>query len=146
MDQITVVDMPLRLASKKLLEQLEANGFQVNEAFWAKPSEGQAWQFYLSSPHADQYGPIASYRLLNTVLKQSPETMFDIGNIQILETDHPMAASVREKLQPRIAPGSFAVQRSAPFPGDSIYGSVELGGTVMDEAILFPLRHVAAVP
>jgi hypothetical protein len=142
MDQISLVE-ELR-EGEELLEWLDEHHFQVQNAFWAKPTESDQSFYYLSTPYVETHGPLQAYRLIGQVLREKGAVWLSTRVIRVVRTDDPIAIDVREKLTPRLPVGAFGVTPPRPFAGVTRYGSIVLGDVEMDWAILYPTRECVA--
>jgi len=128
---------------KKLVEALNATGFDVMIAFWARPIESGSWYLYLASTLVDEKGPAAGYRLVQQILRNSEDLWIDPLEIKVLGKNDSMADAAVSLVQPRISSGPFAVPSPRPYPGMTRFGGSSLGGIEVDGAYIYP-QHVPA--
>lgn len=146
MGQVTLVEQE-RAEGSELVSWLEDNHIAVHNEFWAQPADNDHKFFYISSPFVNEQGPLSAYRKVGQGLSDIGAKRLTLDEIRVLRTDDPVAIDVRSKLTPRQPIGGFGVNPPRPYPGDTHYGSVELGGVLMEWALLLPSKHLdQAVP
>jgi hypothetical protein len=119
-----------RLADgQKLFEELVQRGFEVNAAFWIKPSATGKWRFYLVTPLVDAEGPAKAYLQLRPLLRGRPQpSWIEPAQVSLIGPSHPLAKDVL---------AYYSRPEGLPFyplPWRGTY----LGKTSIDEAYLYP--------
>ncbi len=137
MDQDSVVTEQIE-GGRRLLEMLREKGFEVVNAFWAKPTEDGKWFLYLASPFVDQNGPMAAYRLVNSVLRATPDLWIKPLDVKVIGLDDSLTQAAMDLVKPRAPDGPFAVGRPRIFPGMTRFGGATLGGLDVDGALIYP--------
>jgi hypothetical protein len=137
MDQDTVVIEQTK-SGKPLIETLQANGFDIRLALWAKPADTDRWYLYLASPVVDEQGPRTAYRLVHGVLRQAPDMWIDPLEIRVVGLDDSFTIAASEAVRPKVPNSSFAVQDPKPFPGKTRLSGATLGGVELDGAYIYP--------
>lgn len=138
MDQDSVVTERIE-GGKRLVEILREHGFEVRIAFWAKPTDDARWFLYLASPFVDEKGPMAAYRLVNGVIRETPELWIEPLDIKVIGLDDSLAEAALTVVKPRVPDSPFAVRNPRPFPGMTRFGGATLGGLDIDGALIYPL-------
>ncbi|MBI1903162.1 MAG: hypothetical protein HYS13_18840 [Planctomycetia bacterium] len=137
MDQDTVVTEQTE-SGKQLIAALNAEGFEVRVAFWAKPTDEGKWFLYLASPIVDAEGPAAAYRRVHRVLKKTPGLWIDPLEVRVVGLNDSLAEAVLEKTRPTVPASPYAVQNATPFRGMTNLGEATLGGISIDGARIYP--------
>ena len=125
-------------AGRKLVETLLDRGFDVSLAFWVKEAEAQHWYLYLASPVYDDKGPIAAYRIVQSVVEVMPELGIDPFAVKLVSANDFMAEAARKVIEPKVPVGPFAVQNPKPYTGMTRFGGSTLGGVSIDGAYIYP--------
>jgi hypothetical protein len=145
MDQDSVVVDQVD-AGKRLMAALEAKGFEIRLAFWAKPSDEGKWYLYLASPFVSQKGPLEAYRFVLEVIGNLPDLWIDFFDIKVLGLDDSLTKAGMALMKPKVSSDPFAVKPPKPFPGMTRFNGSNLGGLSVDGATFYPLseRSVSA--
>ena len=125
-------------SGRTLADELRASKFDVEVAFWAKPSDDESWLLYLVTPLVDQQGSPAAYRLLHPVVWRVANSWIDPLDVRVLGTADPMAVAVRELTKPRVVQGPFALPNPKPYAGATRVSGRRLGGIEVDAAYIYP--------
>lgn len=137
MDQVALVNEFVE-SGKRLIDELVNQGFVVQNAFWAKPTDSDRWYLYLVSPFVDENGAKLAYRLVNTTLRNLPGLLDDL-EIKVVRTDDSLAKAAIAKTKPKVPVGPFAIKNPKPYQGPTcITGETTLGGIPMDGAYFYP--------
>lgn len=142
MDQNSLVIEQVDIGAK-LINALRKSGFEIDVAFWAKPSEDEKWFLYLASPVANDKGPTAAYRHVNKVLRETEGQWIDPLDVRVVGSTDSIAQAVLAILKSRIPESPFAVQYPAPYRGMTRYSGSSLGGISIDGALIYPPAEVA---
>ena len=138
MDQDCVVSDQIE-AGKRLMLALEANGFEIRLAFWAKPSDEMRWYLYLASPFVSQNGPLEAYRFVLDVMKNHLDLGIEFFDIKVLGLDDSLTKAGLAVMKPRVVSSPFAVNPPRPFAGMTRFNGTTLGGLSIDGAVFYPL-------
>ena len=119
-----------RLADgQNLIAELAQRGFDVNAAFWIKPSVSGKWRFYIVTPLVDTEGPAKAYQKVHPFLWTRRQPFWiDPLQINLIGPSDPLAQDVL---------GFYRRPDGLPFyplPWPGIY----LGTTSIDEAYIYP--------
>lgn len=145
MDQDALVILRIEDGSR-LIEALAAEGFEVRSAFWARPAADGEWFLYLSSPAADDPGPVAAYQTVHRLIRLRPDLGFDPFDIRLIGMDDPMTRSAVAATKSRVAAGPFAVPNPKPYTGMTRYGGSTFGGISVEGVLIYPpIQPSAAV-
>ena len=112
-----------------LLDDLAAVGFDVEVAFWARPTEVGSWYFYLASPSVDKTGALSAYRIVNAVVRKRPELGFGPLEIKLLGAKDSIAQAALASMKPK------------PYKGITSIGSRTFGGISFDGLYIYPRRE-----
>jgi hypothetical protein len=130
---------------KRFIEELATNGFDVQIAFWAKPTEEGKWFLYLASPMVDDNGSAAAYRLVNDILRKTPDVWIDPFEIRVIGLNDSLTEAALAVTTPKVPAGPYAVRNPKPYPGMTWFGGPTLGGVSIDGAHIYPKSlHVAS--
>lgn len=140
MDQITVVSGRSEKAEsgKRLIERLVVAGFDVQVAFWAKPTDEGKWFLYLASPIVDEKGPATAYRLVHAILRKLPALWIDPLEIRVVGLKDSLSMAASAVTKPTGSHSPFADSNPMPFPGLTWFGGAALGGVSIDGAYIYP--------
>ena len=131
MDQDTVV-VEQRTSGERLIAALEARGFDVPLAFWAKPTEEDEWYLYLASPFVAAHGGHAAYRLVHDTIRSLADLWIKPLEVKVLRMDDSLTEAALKKRKPQ------------PFPGMTRFGGSTLGGLGIDGAYIYPAPLLSA--
>jgi hypothetical protein len=137
MDQGTVVSEQTE-SGKRLIKALVAGGFDVQVAFWAKPTDEGKWYLYLASPFVDDKGPRTAYRLVHRILRETPDLWIDPFEIKVVGLNDSIARAASELTRPQVPGSPFAAWGPKPYPGMTRFGGSTLGGVDVDGAYIYP--------
>ena len=143
MDQDAVVNEQTE-SGKRLIEALATAGFDVQVAFWAKPTEDGKWYLYLASPTVDQKGPAIGYTIVFGVLRQTPDLWIDPFEVKVLGLKDSVAQAALAARRSKFENGTFGIRRQKPYPGMTRFGGSVLGGVSIDGAYIYPPSQPAA--
>jgi hypothetical protein len=124
-----------------LIEKLDQVPLDMVTAFWVKPAEEPRWYLYLCSPYVKEHGALAGYRLVNRVLRESPELGIDSSEVRLLSPDDSLAQAALNISHPKSATTSAAGPFRWPFSGISMLGPAFLADVEIDEAYFYPPRE-----
>jgi hypothetical protein len=119
---------------EELIKALDAKGFEVRVAYWAKPTEDAKWFLYLASPYVDLHGTGKAYRFVYAVLRETPGLEFPM-EIRVVRTDDSTASAALELMKPKVPVSPFAVSNPSRFPVR--YGGSKLGGLDIEGAYVY---------
>lgn len=137
MDQNSVVNGQTECGNR-LIAALAAAGFDVQVAFWAKPTDEGKWFLYLSTPIVDEQGPAAAYRLVHRILRQTPDLWIEPLAIRVVGLNDSLAKAASELAQPTVPESPLAVRNPKPYPGMTQLDGSTLGGVSIDGAYIYP--------
>ncbi len=137
MDQGTMVSEQTD-RGKRLIEALAAAGFDVQVAFWAKPTDEGTWFLYLASTLVDDKGPAVAYRLVHDILRKMPDLWIDPLEIKVLGLNDSLTEAALAVTRPKVPNSPFAVRNPKPYPGMTWFGGSSLGGVSIDGAYIYP--------
>lgn len=137
MDQDAVVSEQI-ISGKRLIEALEADGFEVRIAFWATPTDDEKCYLYLASPVVEEQGPAAAYRSVNRVLRTTPNLWIEPLEVRLIGLSDSIAKAALAVTEPKVPDNPFAVQNAKPYPGMTRFGGCTLGGLSVDGAYIYP--------
>lgn len=143
MDKDTVVSQQTD-EGKRLIEALAKDGFHVQVAFWAKPTDEGKWFLYLASPMVDDKGPAAAYRFVHRVLRNMSDVLIDPFEIRVVGLNDSLTEAVLALIRPKAPKGPSAVQNPKPDRGMTVFEGETLGGVSMDGAYIYPPSLPAA--
>ena len=123
---------------KRLIEVLATAGFEVQVAFWAKPTEEDKWYLYLASPFVGEKGGTMAYRFVFDLLRKNPDLWIDPFEIKLIDMNDSLTAAALSALRSRFANTPFAKASSSPSPGMTQIGGSTLGGMSIDGAYIYP--------
>lgn len=146
MDQNAVVNEQTE-SGQQLIKALAADGFPVQVAFWAKPTDEGKWFLYLASSFVDGEGPATAYRLVHRVLRKMSELWLWIDplDIRVVGLNDSLAKAALDLMKPKIPDDPFTVQNPRPYPGMTRFGGPTLGGVDIDGAYIYPSQPGAPV-
>ena len=131
-------------SGKRLINVLVADGLEIPVAFWARPTEEGKWFLYLASPLVDEKGPTVVYRLVLSVLRQTPELWIDTFEVKAIGMDDTMAQAALAIARPQHPDSPFAVLNPKPHRGMIRFGGSKLGGVAIDgSARIYPPPPIA---
>jgi hypothetical protein len=125
-------------AGRHLIEELAADGFNVQVAFWAKPTEEERWILYLASAFVDENGPAQAYRRVHQTLRKRPDLWIDSLDIRVVGMNDSLTESALAAIRPKVPDSPFAVRNPKPFPGMTWFRGSSLGGISIDGACIYP--------
>lgn len=137
MDKDTVVSQQTD-EGKRLIEALAKDGFDVQVAFWAKPTDEGKWFLYLASPMVDDKGPAAAYRLVHRVLRSMPNVLIEPLEIRVVGLNDSVTEAVLALIKPKVPSSPYAVRNPKPYPGMTSFDGPTLGGLNIDGAFIYP--------
>lgn len=138
MDQIALVTEQIE-SGQRLMDELAAGGYDVEAAFWAKPTDEGKWFMYLAMPLVDDQGPGVAYRLVLGVLRKMPSMWIEPLEIRVIGISDSLAEAVLTMIKPKSTGSQFAVPSPKPFRGATRLGASTFGGVDMDEAYIYPV-------
>ena len=125
-------------SGKRLIQSLVAAGFGVRLAFWAKPTDEGKWFLYLASPVVDEKGPLAAYRLVHDVMRQTPDQWIDPLDVKVVGLHDSLTEAALAVTRSKVPTSPYAVQNPKPYPGMTRFGGSTLGGVSIDGAYIYP--------
>jgi hypothetical protein len=143
MDQDAVVNEKAE-SGKRLIEAIATAGFDVQVAFWAKPTDEGKWFLYLASPAVEEKGPATAYRFVYSVLRQISDLWIDPLDVRVVGLNDSLAQAALAVTKPKIVDSPFAVRHPKPYPGMTRFGGSVLGGVSIDGAYIYPPPQPAA--
>jgi hypothetical protein len=142
MDQDAMVSEQTE-SGKRLIKALAAAGFDVQIAFWAKPTEDDTWYLYLASPYRDNMGPFMAYRFLLDLLEQTPDLWIDPFEVKVLGMNDSLTQAALAAAK-SAANRMSGTRNTQPNPRMIRVGRSVLGGLSIDEAYIYPPLQPAA--
>jgi hypothetical protein len=144
MDQDAMVSAVLD-GGQYLIDVLRDSGFNIEVAFWAKPSE-ERWRLFLASPVVDEKGARAVFSIIHDAIRAAPECGIDPSEVRAIGIENPMAKEAAEAVKPKVAVGPSAVRKRKPYTGVTRYLGSTLGGISVDGAFVYPQPQPASTP
>jgi hypothetical protein len=138
MDKDTVVSQ-LTDDGKRLMDALAKEGFDVQVALWAEPTDEGKWFLYLASQMVDDKGPAAAYRLVHGVLRKMSNVLIDPFEIRVVGLKDSLTEAVLAEIKPKVPNSPYAVRNPPLYQGMTYFKGITLGGVSMDEAYIYPL-------
>lgn len=115
MDEVALVGQQID-DGRKLLTQLEKEGFPVAAAFWAKPFDEDRWSLTIATPLVDEQGPLTAYgRLLDVQRALDADWLAD-SNVRLIGAGHRLAQGVLD-FQRRF-PARMSTEVEYPWIGE----------------------------
>jgi hypothetical protein len=100
-----------------VLEALKAEGFPVSGAFWCRIPDQDYWQLIIASPFVSQFGPLAAYHRVRTILTKRSVAAVATSDISIFSPIDPEYLRLREYAFGRgqfgVGPGTGVAQSSS---------------------------------
>ena len=125
MDKEPLVEQKVQ-DGRRLLMELEREGFDVTVAFWARTGENNKWRLYIASKAADTIGLAGAYRVVNGALQHLLNPSVTTSDIKVIRVSDPMAVD--------------ALATRARHTGAEVigYSGPRLGDTPVDQAYIYP--------
>jgi hypothetical protein len=136
MDKETVVSQQID-QGKLLIVVLAQNGFDVQVAFWAKPTDEGKWFLYLASWTVDDKGPAAAYRFVHKILREK-SVWIDPLEIRVIGLHDSLTEAAVAATKPNVPDSPYAVRNPKPYPGMTSFDGPTLGGLNIDGAYIYP--------
>lgn len=111
---------------RRLLKDLDRDGFDVTVALWVKPGEDGKWRLYVASKDADSAGLAAAYRQVYAALQHQPTAPLSPSEVKVIGANDPIS---RDAVQAR--------DRHAGA-GPVVFEGWRLGDTPVDGAYIYP--------
>lgn len=137
MDQDPMVNDQIQ-CGWRLIEALTKSGFEVQVAFWAKPTADGKWFLYLASPFVDEKGPGEAYRHVLGVVRNAPELGVDRSEVKVLGLKDSLTQAALAVIKLRIPDSQFAAPSPKPYPGMIRFGGSALSWLDIDGAVIYP--------
>jgi hypothetical protein len=137
MDQGSMVSEQTE-SGKRLIDALAADGFDVRVAFWAKLTDEGKWYLYLASPLVDEKGPLAAYRLIDGILRKTPDLWIDSLEIRVVGLNDSLTEGALAAIKPNVPNSPYAVRNPRQYPGMTRVGGSTLGGVSIEGAYIYP--------
>jgi hypothetical protein len=144
-DKDTLVSQQTESGSQ-LISALAADGFDIEVAFWAKPTEEGKWYLYLASPVVDQDGPAAAYRRVHNVLRKTQIPRIDPLEVRVVGLNDSLAKEAMAVVKPGGTGSPYAARNPGPYPGITLFRGDTLGGIDVDGAIVYAPAYGAPRP
>jgi len=81
---------------RNLIHLLNIRGFKVNAAMWYYSSETDMWKFLIASPYVSRSGTNKSYMLIQSILRELPESDLSLDKISVIKLNDPIIRLVRK--------------------------------------------------
>jgi hypothetical protein len=124
MDQITLVDR--RIDGQKLVLQLAHDGFDFTAVFWLRAADDNWWHLYVATKLADEQGPAVAYRKVQASLRQLPGTTLSLSDVKLIGATDPLTHDI------------LKIRRRYTGTAPIRFGGAPLGGTLAEEALIYP--------
>ena len=129
MDEVELVDQQ-KDDGRKLLTQLEKEGFPITAAFWVKPYEKDRWSLTIATRLVNDQGLLPAYRRLHDIQRDLDADWIAGSDIRLIGEVDRLARDVIE-FQKRF-PGRMSQEVKYPLLGD----------VRADGLYVYPLRQV----
>jgi hypothetical protein len=86
-------------AGARLVEQLDANQFQFDAAFWYLPPDSGDWKIVLATPTIHSDGPRRAYRKIQKILLDSGESELKLAMIAVLDSTDYLVEALRKAVK-----------------------------------------------
>ena len=96
MDTELLVEQQQKDDGKRLVEQLDHDGFPVSVAFWVLTSDEGSWHLYVASPAFDEANPNEAYRTLFSAVKKTHSSWVSPSDVKLLNDQDPTAQDAME--------------------------------------------------
>lgn len=143
MDKDTVVSEQTE-SGERLISALAADGFDIQVAFWAKPTEEGKWFLYLASPMVDDRGPAAAYRFVHGILRKMPDLRIDPLEIRVVGSNDSLTEAALAVIKPKVADSPYAVRNPKSYAGMTWIDGATFGGVSIDGAYIYPPSQLGA--
>jgi hypothetical protein len=124
MDKDPLVELKVN-DGRRLLKELEREGFDVTVAFWARTGEDGKWKLYVASKVAETNGLAGAYRVVYAALQRLLDPSIAPADLKVIRTNDPMARDVLAARANHIhlgaEPVGYAGQRLGDVPVDGAY-------------------------
>ena len=101
-----------------VLEALKAEGFLITGAFWCRIPDQDYWQLIIASPLVSQFGPLAAYQKVRSILAKRPVAVVSTSDISIFSPADPEYLRLREYA---FGPGQFGVGLNSGLPRNTSF-------------------------
>jgi hypothetical protein len=101
-----------------VLEALKAEEFPIAGAFWCRIPDPDYWQLIIASPLVTQFGPLAAYQKVRSILTKRPVATVSTSDISIFSPTDPEYLRLREYA---FGPGQFRAGPGAGFPRNASF-------------------------
>jgi hypothetical protein len=122
---------------ERFIEALAKDGFEIQVAFWAKPTEDEKWYLYLASPMVDEQGPRAAYLVVQAFLRKSPDLPIDPFEVKVVGLKDSLTHAALAIIKPASPASPYAGRRPKRYP--TWFGGSTLAGRSIDGAYIYPL-------
>jgi len=129
---------------ERLIKALAEHGFDVQVAFWAKPTDEGKWFLYLASSMVDDKGPAAAYRFVHEILRKK-SVFIDPLEIRVIGLNDSLTEAALAATKPNVPDSPYAVRNPKPYPGMTSFEGPTLGGLNIDGAYIYPPPSPAPV-
>ncbi|AGA31405.1 hypothetical protein [Singulisphaera acidiphila] len=126
MDTELLVEQQQKDDGKRLVEQLDHDGFPVTVAFWALTSEEGPWNLYVASSSFDEAHPSEAYRSLFSAVKKIHSSWISPSDVKLLDDQDPTAQDAVE------------VRDRHPSPLITNFQGKRLGDLPIEKAVIYP--------
>jgi hypothetical protein len=133
MDPTTMVGLDVA-GGAKLIEALDTSKLSVHSAFWFYLDEAQKWRLIIASPYVDQYGPTASYTLIQDVLEKiEPPLQIQLSDITVVSPHDDLIRLLSSAIS--TGPGIAGIRFSKNV----------INNVFIEDAYIYRLQHGAPV-
>ena len=122
----------------RIISALNADGFDIRIALWAKPTDEGKWFLYLASPLVDEKGPAIAYRLVFDTMRKTPNLRIEPLEIKVVGMNDSLVQAALALIKPKVPDSPYAVQNPRPYPGPTLFHGETLGGVSVDGAYIYP--------
>src|SRR5437660_1705732 len=98
MDTVALVENQID-NGRKLLTELNKEGFIVRAACWVKPFDEDRWTLYIATPSVDEKGTLEAYRKLNSVLRSVGDDWLTSSDVTLVGGEHPIVKDALDILR-----------------------------------------------
>ncbi|HEV2199148.1 MAG TPA: hypothetical protein VGR73_04960 [Bryobacteraceae bacterium] len=81
---------------RAVLDALKAEAFPVAGAFWCRLPDRDYWKLIIASEFVSQFGPLAGYRKVRTILQEQPISSVSPSDIALFSPKDPEYLRLRE--------------------------------------------------
>lgn len=112
-------------AGERLIDALDAAGFDVRAAFWMRLPESGDWRLFVASPTVERHGHLAAYQELVRIARESRIPTGVLHRVSLVFTSDPTVTLLRSAVS--TGPGISRII----FRGNAI------NGVYIEDALLY---------